>query len=154
MNNLFTPFSENTKKLINKLFINNGMIVFHDKVGPGDHNLHYYDKDYIDRLDDINTIDQFANIRFTKDNTGKMILCSKPGKIPNDTMQKILYDCSQIPKFKQLYVPECCLDNGIDNYYNCEQLFLEGKAHKIIYMNKDKEEVSYMITQNNRIMFA
>jgi hypothetical protein len=158
MNNLFTPFSENAKKYIDKLFINNGMFVFHGKDEKGDHNLQYYDKDDIDRLDDVNITEHpLVKISFTKDNTGEMILCVNYGKISNDTIQKILSDCSQIPKFKQLYVPKYKVDKKYyyrENYNNCEKLFSEGKAHKIIYMNKGKEEVSYMITNNSRIMFA
>ena len=157
MNNLFTPFSENAKKYIDKIFINNDMFVLHRKSGDGSHILEYFEKDYINNLLDNKNITSLTfDINFTKDNTGRMIFFENYGNIPNDTIQKILSDCSQIPKYKQLYVPKYHVNKqyNSDNYNNCEKLFSEGKAHKIIYMNKDKEEVSYMITNNSHIMFA
>jgi hypothetical protein len=153
MNNLFTPFSENANKYIDKIFINNGMFVLYRK-SRDNHILEYFEKGYINNfLDGENMANLTFDITFANDNTGQMIFFENYGNIPNDTIQKILSDCSQIPKNKQLYVPKYCINNHDKSNY-CEKLFSEGKAHKIIYMNKGKEEVSYMITNNSHIMFA
>ena len=154
MNSLFTPFNESVKKYIDYLYINNGMIALYSKLKNGDNKLEYYDKNNIDELNDESMIYDYPllEVQFKFANTGKLWYMSNHGKLSSDKVGKILYDCSQNTGKKQLYVMNDLVKENTKEIY--EKLFTEGKAHKISYMNNGKEEVSYMITENKRIMFA